>query len=92
MKLEQAIIIAKNRILLPGLKPEDYLMVSDDFPLTIAKAIVKEAKLIQTLSIKENELLLARNALKRERARFFVFEKLGKSLRSFWFFISQKNK
>lgn len=46
LSLEQAIQIARKKILPAGFKPEDYFVIGNDFPLRIAILIVKEANYI----------------------------------------------
>lgn len=56
MTFERALELAKKKILLPGIKPEDYYQVSDDMPLRIATLIVKEAKHILWLNQQYQQL------------------------------------
>jgi hypothetical protein len=41
---EEAILVATQRVLPAGFKPEDYLVIGEDIPLRIAKMIVQEAQ------------------------------------------------
>lgn len=50
ISLEEAIEIAKKRILPTGFKPEDYFCFGINFSLRIAKMIIKEAQHIIYLS------------------------------------------
>ena len=49
ISINDAVKIASSRVLPKGYKPEDYLIVSDQIPLMIAKMIVKEAQHIMWL-------------------------------------------
>jgi len=43
MKVNETLLkLATRRVLMPGLKPEDYLTVAADFPIRIAKLIRDE--------------------------------------------------
>lgn len=50
LSLEEALEIAKGRILPAGFKPEDYLIVGDKVPFRIASMIVKDALFLMKIS------------------------------------------
>jgi hypothetical protein len=48
--MEEALVLAKRKIIPDGYKPEDYYFVNVNAPLKIAKLIVDEAKFLFKLS------------------------------------------
>lgn len=52
ISLEEAIKIANKKLLPAGFKPEDYLLVGEEFPLRVAKMVVEEVKHIIYMSRK----------------------------------------